>query len=217
MLFSEKNIPKLIIFTPIFTIVALISILLYSFIETQNSYYEQESKELEANYMQKQKMILVSEMNNTFKYIEYQKSLMLSNIKKDMKINMKAFSKLIKQVNNSKEYINYIKQNSNDNTDFIIYDYHKKVLYKDKDVFFEFPIVKNFSNSNEIFILRDETTLYLLKNFPDKNIVIILKKDMFYKLDDLKNAIARWIELVRFGNDNYFWIYTNTNKLVEHP
>ncbi len=217
MLFSEKNIPKLIIFTPIFTIVALISILLYSFIETQNSYYKQESKELEASYMQKQKMVLVSEMNNIFKYIEYQKSLILSNIKKDMKIHMKAFSKLIKKVNNSKEYTSYISQNSNDNTDFIIYDYHKKLLYKDKDVFFESSIIKNYSSIKEVFILRDETTLYLLRNIPDKKIVIILKKDIFYKLDDLKNAIARWIELVRFGNGNYFWIYTNTNKLVAHP
>ncbi len=167
--------------------------------------------------MQKQKTVLVSEMNNIFKYIEYQKSLILNNIKKDMKINMKAFSKLIRKTDNPKEYMSYIKQNSNDNTDFIIYDYHKKILYKDKDVFFEFSIIKKFSKDKKPFILRDETTLYLLKEIPDKDMVIILKKDIFYKLDDLKNAIARWIELVRFGNNNYFWIYTNTNKLVAHP
>ncbi len=216
-MFSEKNIPKLIILTPIFTIVVLISILLYSFIETQNSYYEQESRELESSYMQKQMTVLVSEMNNIFKYIEYQKSLILSNIKKDMKIHMKAFSKLTKQVNSPKEYMKYINQNSNDNTDFIIYDYGKKILYKDKDVFFEPSIIKKQTKSKELFVLRDETTLYLLKYISSKKIVIILKKDIFYKLDDLKNAIARWIELVRFGNNNYFWIYTNTNKLVAHP
>ncbi|NOX15490.1 MAG: hypothetical protein GXP61_05635, partial [Epsilonproteobacteria bacterium] len=127
------------------------------------------------------------------------------------------FSKLVEQVNSSKEYMKYIGQNSNDNTDFIIYDYSKKILYKDKDVFFEPSIIKKYRSNKELFVLRDETTLYLLKYVPAKKIVIILKKDIFYKLDDLKNAIARWIELVRFGNNNYFWIYTNTNKLVAHP
>ncbi|MFK5880598.1 MAG: cache domain-containing protein [Sulfurospirillum sp.] len=217
MLFSEKNIPKLIILTPIFTIVVLAFILSYSFIEMQNSYYVQESKQLEYSYSKKQKMTLKSEMNNIFKYIEYQKNLILGNIKKDMKIQMKAFAKSIEKNNSLQRYITYIKQNSNDNTDFIIYNYKRKILYKEKDIFFEPSIIKKYNGEKEIFVLRDETTLYLLKKIPKKNIIIILKKDIFYKLDDLKNAIARWIELVRFGRGNYFWIYTNTNKLVAHP
>ena len=217
MLFSEKNIPKLIILMPIITIVILAFILSYSFIEMQNSNYAQESKQLEYDYIKKQKMTLESEMNNIFKYIKYQKDLILNNIKKDMKIHMKAFVKLIEKNDTSQKYIAYIKQNSNDNTDFIIYDYKRKILYKERDVFFEPLIIKKYSSKNEIFILRDETTLYLLKKIPEKNLIIVLKKDIFYKLDDLKNAIARWIELVRFGYGNYFWIYTNTNKLVAHP
>ena len=217
MLFSEKNIPKLIIVTPIFTIIILISILLYLFIESQNNYYFQESKRLELAYTKKQKMILTNEMNNIFKYIEYQKKLILNNIKKDMKIQMKAFSKLIQQNEDSQRYISYIRQNSSDNADFIIYNYENNLLYKEKDVFFESSIIKKYKNNLEVFILRDETTLYLVKKIPKEKIIIILKKDIFYKLDDLKNAIARWIELVRFGNNNYFWIYTNTNKLVAHP
>ena len=95
MLFSEKNIPKLIILMPIITIVILAFILSYSFIEMQNSNYAQESKQLEYDYIKKQKMTLKSEMNNVFKYIKYQKDLILNNIEKDMKIHMKAFVKLI--------------------------------------------------------------------------------------------------------------------------
>ena len=202
---------------PIITIVILAFILSYSFIEMQNSNYAQESKQLEYDYIKKQKMTLKSEMNNVFKYIKYQKDLILNNIEKDMKIHMKAFVKLIDKSDSVQKYITYIKQNSNDNTDFIIYDYKRKILYKERDVFFEPLIIKKYSSKDEIFILRDETTLYLLKKIPEKNLIIVLKKDIFYKLDDLKNAIARWIELVRFGNGNYFWIYTNTNKLVAHP
>jgi len=217
LLFSEKNIPKLIVVTPIFTIIILISILSYLFIETQNNYYFQESKRLKLAYTKKQKLILTNEMNNIFKYIEYQKKLILGNIKKDMKIQMRAFSKLIQQNDYSQRYISYIGQNSSDNADFIIYNYENNLLYKEKDVFFESSIIKKYKNYPEVFILKDETTFYLLKKIPKEKIIIILKKDIFYKLDDLKNAIARWIELVRFGNNNYFWIYTNTNKLVAHP
>ncbi len=217
MLFSEKNIPKLIIITPIFTIVILASLLSYSFIETQNNYYHQESIQLETNYMKKQKMMLINEMNNIFKYIDYQKKLIINNIKKDMTIHMKSFNNIIKKSDSSKKYMTYIKQNSSDNTDFIIYDYKNNLLYKEKDVFFEASIVKKYKNISNNFILKDETTLYFLRKLPKKNIIVVLKKDIFYKLDDLKDAIARWIELVRFGNNNYFWIYTNTNKLIAHP
>ena len=36
-------------------------------------------------------------------------------------------------------------------------------------------------------------------------------------MDDLKYSIARWVEFIRFGRNNYFWIHSNTNKLIAHP
>lgn len=38
-MFNEKNIPKLIIFTPIITIIILVVIVLSLFIKTQQSYF----------------------------------------------------------------------------------------------------------------------------------------------------------------------------------
>lgn len=217
-MFSEKNIPKLIILTPIFTIIILVSLILYSFIKTQQDYFLQESSQLEKNYIKKQKIILQEEITNTFNYIEYHKNLMINNMKKNMKIQMKTFAKPIYEQDFSyKMYMTYIKQNENENSDFIIYNQTNLTSIKDSDVFFNIDKIHDYKLSNEDFILEDETTLYLFKKIPNKNLIIILKKDIFYNLVDLKNSIARWIELIRFENNNYFWIHTHTNKLVAHP
>ncbi len=217
-MFSEKNIPKLIILTPIFTIIILVSLILYSFIKTQQNYFLQESAQLEKNYIKKQKVILQEEIGNVFNYIEYHKNLMINNTKKNMQIQMKTFAKLIyEQEFSPQRYKTYIKQNENENSDFIIYDQTTSDIIKNKNVFFHLDKIYDFKNNNKHFVLEDETTLYLFEKIPDKNIIIVLKKDIFYNLDDLKYSIARWIELIRFENNNYFWIHTNTNKLVAHP
>ncbi len=71
MLFSEKNIPKLIILTPIFTIIIL-SLFVTSFlIDSQNSYFKSQSKVLETKYILKQKALLVSQVNRVIDYIDY--------------------------------------------------------------------------------------------------------------------------------------------------
>jgi len=71
MLFSEKNIPRLIILTPIFTIMILsISVTLF-LVNSQNRYFESQSTMLEKRYILKQKALLVSKVNEVIKYIDY--------------------------------------------------------------------------------------------------------------------------------------------------
>ncbi|NQY92868.1 MAG: cache domain-containing protein, partial [Campylobacteraceae bacterium] len=221
-MFSEKNIPKLIVLTPIFTIIILVVIILYSFIKTQKEYFITESTQLESDYIQKQEVILQKEIGYIFNYIDYHKNLMLDNTKKNIKIQMNAFSQLlIKQQSNHQKYQEYVIQNANSNTDFIIYDINNETLYKDPDVFFEDfqieDIKESLQNLNTMFVLEDETNLHFYQYLPKEKIIIVLIKDIFYNLDDLKYSIARWVEYIRFGNNNYFWIHTNTNKLLAHP
>jgi len=134
-LFSEKNIPKLIILTPIFTIIILVIIILYYFVKTQQDYFIQESIQLEKDYIQKQKIVLKKEINGVFNYIKYHKKLMLDNTKKDMNIQMKAFTQLFNTQSTSLKYKEYINQNANSNTDFIIYDNKTNSVLKNPDVF----------------------------------------------------------------------------------
>ena len=79
MLFSEKNIPKLIILTPIFTIIILSAFVTSFLIDSQNSYFKEQSKILETKYILKQKALLVSQVNRVIDYIDYHR-LKLTNI-----------------------------------------------------------------------------------------------------------------------------------------
>jgi len=70
-LFSERNIPRLIIFTPIITVVLIAFFTIYFFIKTQNNYFEEESFRLEEQYIIKQKDILKKEIKYVINYIEH--------------------------------------------------------------------------------------------------------------------------------------------------
>jgi len=217
-MFNEKNIPKLIILTPIFTILILVILILYFFINTQENYFLQESTQLEKEYIEKQKIILKEEIDNIFKYIEYHKNLMITNTEKNMAFQLDTFSRQISQQNiSSDNFMKYIKQNENSNSDFLIYDKTLNKLTKNRDVFFNIEKINTYLKNKKNFIVEDETTLYLFKYISKKNIIVILKKDIYNDLDDLKYSIARWVELIRFKNNNYLSIHTNTNILVAHP
>jgi signal transduction histidine kinase len=217
-MFNEKNIPKLIILTPIFTIITLVLLILYFYIKTQQDYFLQESTQLENEYIEEQKIILKEEINNIFNYIEYHKNLMITNTKKNMQFQIETFSKQISQKNLFiQDYEKYIKQNKNANSDFLIFDKNTNTLIKNHAVFFNLDKINTYMHNKKNFVIEDETTLYFFKEIPTKNMIVILKKDIFNTLDDLKYSIARWAELIRFKNNNYLSIHTNTNILVAHP
>ncbi len=221
-MFKEKNIPKLIILTPIFSIIILSTILLYSIIKTQNEYFKEESKEFEKEYINKQKVILKEEIQNIFNYINYNQSLMIKNIKNETKNELRPILRDLKTKSYSNiEYKKIIDNFRLNKSDLLIYNLNNNLLIKNQDIFFNDTILKDKINQlkkqKELFLFIDETDLYYFKYLATKNIILIIKKDTFEKFDNLKYSIARWIEFTRFGNNNYFWIYTNTNKLLAHP
>lgn len=70
-MFSEKNIPKLIILTPIITVILVAFFTIYFFIQNQNNYFEEESNRLEQEYIQRQENILAKEVAYVINYIEF--------------------------------------------------------------------------------------------------------------------------------------------------
>ena len=178
-MFSEKNIPKLIIATPIFSIVILSAILLYSLIKTQNEYFNEESKEFEKEYIEKQKFILQEEIQNIFNYIEYNKSLMIKNIKHEVKNDIKLLLKdSKKQPTFNKPYINVIQDFRRNKSDLMIYNLKDNSLIKNKDVFFNDSIlkkaIKKIKKEKELFLFDDETDLYYFEHNIPKNIILII-------------------------------------------
>jgi len=74
-MFNEKNLPKLIIVTPIVLVLVFALLIIYFFINTQYDNFQQESKELEIEYLQKQKNILKSENQKVLEYIKYHRDV----------------------------------------------------------------------------------------------------------------------------------------------
>ncbi|MGE4444879.1 MAG: cache domain-containing protein [Candidatus Altimarinota bacterium] len=70
-MFSERNIPKLIILTPIITVFLVAFFTIYFFIQNQNNYFEEESIRVEKEYLQRQKDILKKEIDYVINYVEY--------------------------------------------------------------------------------------------------------------------------------------------------
>ncbi len=70
-MFSEKNISKLIILTPVLTVFLAAFFTIYFFVKNQNKYFEEESFRVEEEYIQKQKNILKKEIDYVINYIEH--------------------------------------------------------------------------------------------------------------------------------------------------
>jgi len=69
-MFSEKQIPKLIILTPIITVLLIAFFTIYLFVTTQNRYFAEESVLIEQEYLSKQKKILQREISSVIHYLE---------------------------------------------------------------------------------------------------------------------------------------------------
>ena len=70
-MFTEKNIPKLIIVTPVITVLIGAFFTIYFFVKQQNVYFKEESLRVETEYLQKQKNILKKEVNYLINYIDF--------------------------------------------------------------------------------------------------------------------------------------------------
>jgi hypothetical protein len=82
-MFTEKNIPKLIILTPIITVILIAFFNIYFFVQNQNNYFKEESKRVEKEYITKQKNVLKREVASIINYINFQ-------VKDNKKLNLKS-------------------------------------------------------------------------------------------------------------------------------
>ncbi|NOX15558.1 MAG: histidine kinase [Epsilonproteobacteria bacterium] len=124
MLFSEKNISKLIILTPIFTIIILTTFVTLFLVNSQNRYFEKQSKLLEKKYILKQKALLVSEVNKVIKYIEYNRVNLKNISEKKLKKFITSYIDTIRYEDNGYIWIH--------NTDYylISHPFRKKSVGK---------------------------------------------------------------------------------------
>ena len=72
-IFTEKNIPKLIIITPIVTVLFTVVFVVYFFLKNQYDYFEVESHNIENNHILIQKQKMRQQINSAIDYIEFHK------------------------------------------------------------------------------------------------------------------------------------------------
>ncbi len=70
-MFTEKNLPRLIIATPIILVLLFALLVIYFFIKTQYSNFHADSQKIEYEYLLRQKNILKNENRRVLEYISY--------------------------------------------------------------------------------------------------------------------------------------------------
>ncbi|WP_024955008.1 sensor histidine kinase [Sulfurospirillum arcachonense] len=76
-MFNEKDLPRLIIATPIIAVSLFALLIIYFFVNTQYSNFHEESIELEKEYILRQKNILKNENKKVLDYINYHREIEL--------------------------------------------------------------------------------------------------------------------------------------------
>ena len=97
-MFSEKNLPKLIIFTPIIAILIITIVTGYIFVETQNEYFYEENQRREKDFHTKQKALIKNQIKTIVSYITHQENLYTNS----------AIEKVIKETHTLETRINQL-------------------------------------------------------------------------------------------------------------
>ena len=74
-MFTEKNLPRLIVATPIIFVLLFALFIIYFFVSTQYGNFNQESMELEKKYLLRQKNILKNENRRVVEYINFHREV----------------------------------------------------------------------------------------------------------------------------------------------
>jgi C4-dicarboxylate-specific signal transduction histidine kinase len=145
-LFSEKNIPKLIILTPIITVVLIAFFTIYFFVKTQYDYFEEESILVEKKYIVNQKKILEKEIDYIINYIRH-------HVNRDKNIN---------EAELKEEILNYIET--------IRYGKHGYIWVHDTSYYLRAHPFRQDKIGTLDIDLKDELGTLITKQFIDETI-----------------------------------------------
>ena len=231
-MFSEKNIPKLIILTPIITVILIAFFTIYFFVKNQNDYFKEESLRVESEYILKQKNILKKETNTVISYLKYHKNKEIKEIKNSMQNNLNAFSKQIDIFYNDKYskrkekkvFIkNLISLKQTNDSFYFAYDVENNIYIEANDTNLkndflrENKDIKNYlyPGTGEFVFLQNK--IIYIKYISKLNWIIVLVQDTKEKMQNIKDDLINYIETLRYENNGYIWIHDTSYYLVSHP
>jgi len=209
-LFSEKNIPKLIILTPIITVILIAFFTIYFFIKTQNDYFKEESIQVEKQYILKQKDVLKREVFSIINYINFQENNNEKLSQEELKNQILRYIETISYEKNGYIWVhdtNYnlkahpYRQNSLEGNDkflkdavgtYIIRQQVDNALKKEKGTFIEYYWMK--PNKNIPFKKLGFVKLYKKYNW-------VISAGLY--IDDIQNSILKNKKLLESRIDKY--------------
>ena len=232
-MFSEKNLPKLIIFTPIIAIVFLTSFTVYLFVETQNEYFEKESILIEKQFKRKQKKLIREQIKSTLSFITHQEQVYTNQAMEKVIKRTYTLSSRLKQlnidlnlkVNRSKQkkiLTSLINSNEEEDNYFFAYDINDssiiqsknkniKLEFKNDDKFFENYL---YSEEGKLISFKYSNKIVYIKYLPEENWIIGNIENIKKDIDFIKKISLSYISQIEFDNEAYIWIYDKNSKLL---
>lgn len=176
-MFSEKNIPKLIILTPIVTVILVAFFTIYFFIQNQNNYFEEESIRVEKEYLERQKNILKKEVDYIINYIEYHVNRNSKLTKEELQNEILRYTETIRYGIHGYIWIHdtnyYLKSHPFRQESLNSYDIdlkEQKIKFTE-DIYFN-TIKRELYFKNEIVSLRKRDKEFLLLLYENKHRIL---------------------------------------------
>jgi signal transduction histidine kinase len=232
-MFSEKNIPKLIVITPIVAILFITVFSIYFFTITQNEYFIEESNRLEVEFNKEQKDLIKNQVDTVISYITHQEQIYNNNaieqvIKRTYILSTRLnqlYSDLNLKVNNKKQQDilkNLINSKLSEDNYFFAYDVNSNKIiqpsnkdivqeFKDDDKFFENYL---FSEEGKLISFEKTYKIIYIKYLPKLNWIIGNIENIQKDINFIKEASLSYISDIRFNKNKRIWIYDENHYLL---
>ena len=232
-MFKEKNLPKLIIYTPVLAILIITILTIYFFITIQNEYFIQESNRLETNFKQKQKNQIQDQIKTILSYITHQEEIYTNSAsEKVIKRTYVLSSRLTQlskdldlEVNEEKRekiLSNLINSETSTSNYFFAYDVNRSKIiqpsnkdikkeFKKDDKFFENYL---FFEEGKLISFEYSEKIVFIKYLPKLNWIVGNIEDIKVDIDFIKKSALSFISKIRFDKNGYIWIYDTNHVLI---
>ncbi|MDC0932781.1 cache domain-containing protein [Arcobacteraceae bacterium] len=229
-MFSEKNLSKLIIISPIVAIVLITFFTSYLFINTQYQTFEKENKRFADEFIQKKKDSLRNQLESIYNYLEHQESIYTANssekvIKRTYLLKTRLLQ-LEKNLNKNRNKIEILKSIINTETAeknyFFAYDIKNQIIIqpdskdikkelKEDDKFFENYL---YYEEGKLISFKENEKITFMLYIPSLDWIIGNIEDISSNIHFIRKVSKLYISTIKFDETGYSWVIDNKNDIL---
>lgn len=227
-MFNQKNIPKLIIISPIIAIFLITFFTSYLFVTTQYNYFDNEIKRIEQEFLEDKKNLLKEEVTRVYNYLQHQESIYTNNanekvIKRTYVLSYRL-NQLYKDLNKDEKILkNIVNSKISDTNYFFAYDIKNKQIIQplNKDIKKEFKTDEKFfenylfSEEGKLIPFNKSNKIVFIKYLPKVDWIIGNIEDISKDISFIKDVSKKYMSSLHFDNTGSIWLYDGINKSKE--